>query len=138
MKPHKIVLVLCVIACLWSIHGCTFIKVAGVPIAVGTGIGVVAGGGAPLLVAVVAAAGTWTAGAIVEKVNPPTYHGPPYVPPEPAWYDPWHIMRLAAGWALIALVLWLLAKRWSLFGHLFTVATLGANKLLGLRKRKGL
>lgn len=128
LRPHLVLLYL-LVGCLVS---CTLTKRAGVPIVVGTAVGVLAGGGIPLVIGIVAAAGTWTAGVIVEKVTAPDYPagGPAYFPPEVPWYDPWNVLRLAFGWAVIALLLWLLAKRWSVFGTLFTGFTLGFNKLI--------
>lgn len=140
MKAHKIVLSLCVAACLYFTWSCAAIKSAGVPIVVGTGAAILVGGGIPLLIGVVAASATWTAGVVVKELSPPEY--PPYMPPpEPSWFDPWHLMRFAAGWAILILVLWLLAKRFPFAKHGMTALTLGVNKITAAvvdarRKRK--
>ena len=139
MKLHHIVLAACVAWCIYSTYSCNAITRAGIPVAVGTGAAVVlVGSGVPFVVAVVAASGTWVASAVVDKIDPPVTYVPPA--PAPSFFDPWHLMRWLAGWAVLVTALWLISKRIPAFRHVTTAATLGMNKVtaavVDARRRK--
>lgn len=144
VRAQRITLAVCVVLCLTackvfsgSLAPSTVAALAAMLIALGFGWSVIVAlftGGLSGFAAHV----TERVQQATEPVDRPFDPGTPLHPfalAQGSWFDPWAVMRWAVGWAVIALALWIIARRFRL-PILHTIGTLGLNKLAAKVRRK--